>query len=136
MFDPLHNLRLQVKGWLLENDQTQAQLSKLLGFKSESTISEFLSGGTLTLATYTRLQAIVSSPPQVNLNPRICHMQASGKHLKGILELNREKINEAIELSIQKDNEKIFEANNSRKEGVVWNASHNSLELHFTKPRK
>jgi hypothetical protein len=116
MIDPIFNLRMQARGWLVDNEKTQARLSKLAGL-SESFISDLLSGNCtyMSLPNYTRLQAVVRSPP-VNLNQgcKIVKMQCSGKRLKGILELNREDIDKTLALSIEKDKRETQLANQTR----------------------
>ena len=92
MFDPLYNLRLQIRGWLIDNQQTQAQLSKLSGL-SEGTISDLLSGKcSLALPNYVRLQQIVNSPlpDSPNFGARLTKIQTLGRKLKGDLNINME----------------------------------------------
>lgn len=80
MSDQFYNLRLQARGWLVENGQNQSQLSKLTNL-SESFISDFLAGNcAISQLNALRLQTVVSKP-LINLNAgaRITNIQTTQK---------------------------------------------------------
>jgi hypothetical protein len=88
--DPFYNLRLQARGWLVANQQTQAQLSKLVGL-SESFISDFLSGECpgISAPNFMKLQQVVSSPlVNQNAGARITSIQTFSRKIKGDLNLS------------------------------------------------
>ncbi len=62
MQDPFFQLRRQVKEWLVENQCSQARLSRTLGF-SEGLLSGFLTNDVgLSVANFVRLNAYTSAP--------------------------------------------------------------------------
>lgn len=81
MYDPYYHLRVLTRGWLLENRQSQAQLSKLANL-SEGFISEFLSGQCqgISATNYLKLQKIISKPlMNLNRGARLTNIQTTQK---------------------------------------------------------
>jgi hypothetical protein len=91
MSDHFSLIRQQTADWLKASGYHRSDLAKELGW-SESFFSEFMSEksglGGLKLC---QLAAVVSKPPKTtkpNKGARICGIQAMGRTVKGVFELN------------------------------------------------